>query len=137
MPKITGSTGASNRLHGLGGQRKVALVGRALFAGGEIIKAAAAHSITEGSVSGKGHVPSKPGEPPNADTHQLDRGIIVEQPAPLRVLIASTAPHALPLERGTNKMAARPSMGPAARQSRAEVTTLVGKAVDIAISQKG
>jgi hypothetical protein len=59
-------------------------VTRALFASAQDIAVDAAVSITEGSVSGKGHVPSLPGEPPNADTHVLSNSITADSPAPLK-----------------------------------------------------
>lgn len=136
MPKITGTSGAQSRLNRLAGQQKVELVGRALFAAGESIKAEAAHLITEGAVSGKNHVPSRPGEPPNEDTGHLRTNITVEQAGPLRVLVASNARYSRALEEGTGKMAARPFMGPAARRKRAEVVATVNKAISIA-TRKG
>jgi HK97 gp10 family phage protein len=107
----------------------VRAVGMALFEGAEIVKAEAQVSITTGAVSGKNHVPSAPGEPPNEDTGDLRRGIISTQPAPLRALVSSTMPYSAPLEFGTSKMAARPFMGPAARKMKDEVVALVRAAV--------
>lgn len=136
MPKITGSKAASGRLRALSGKEKVELVGKALFVGGEIIDAEASRLITEGAVSGAGHVPSKPGEPPNEDTGLLRTNIEVHQVAPLRVHVISAAPYAAHLERGTSKMAARPYMGPAARNKKKEVVALVKRAVTIATKRK-
>lgn len=107
----------------------VRAVGMALFEGAEIIKAEAQVSITTGAVSGKNHVPSAPGEPPNEDTGDLRRGIISTQPTPLRALVSSNTPYSAPLEFGTSKMAARPFMGPAARKMKDEVIALVRAAV--------
>jgi HK97 gp10 family phage protein len=132
MAKMTGVNKAKRRIESLAGPEKVALVGRALFAGGEAIKAEAQHLITLNAVSGKNHVPSKPGEPPNEDTGTLRRGIVVTQVAPLRVRISSTAPYSAFLEFGTSKMAARPFMGPAARAKKPEVIALVRRAVNVA-----
>jgi hypothetical protein len=136
MPKISGREAASKRLRALSGKEKVELVGQALFVGGDEIAKYAAHSITEGSVSGAGHVASLPGEPPNADTHVLDRSIYVEQPAPLRVQVIADAPHAVPLEGGTSDMEERPFMGPAARAKKKRVVELVTKAVGIATRKR-
>jgi HK97 gp10 family phage protein len=133
MPKITGVERAKKRIADMGGKEKVELIGRALFAGGEIIKAEAARSITEGAVSGKNHVPSAPGSPPNEDTDTLRRNITVTQVGPLHVRVASNAPYSAFLEFGTSRMAARPFMGPAARIKRKEVVKLVGDAVTIAV----
>jgi HK97 gp10 family phage protein len=125
-----------DRLSRLSGAEKVAIVGQALFAGGEKIKAEAQHLITEGAVSGKGHVPSKPGEPPNEDTGHLRININVTQPGPLRVLVSSEAAYSSALEFGTTAMAARPFMGPAARLRKAEVKAGVRAAIDY-VTKKG
>lgn len=128
MPKITGDKQVTMRLQTIG-PKAVALVGQALFAGGEEIRAEASHMITEGAVSGKNHVPSLPGEPPNEDTGVLRTNIETTQPAPLRVEVSSNAPYAVALEVGTSKMAARPYMAPATERKRKEVVALVGHAV--------
>jgi HK97 gp10 family phage protein len=104
-------------------------VNTALFAGGDIIRAEAQHSIVAGSISGKNHVVSLPGEPPNADTRQLDTSIITE---PIRdgvVHVTANAPHSVPLEFGTSKMIERPYMRPAGKKKRPEVVALVRRAV--------
>jgi len=136
MPKITGTRAAQDRLRRLAGRQKVEIVGRALFAGGEAIKAEASHLITLNAVSGKNHVPSLPGHPPNEDSGQLRSGVRVTQPAPLRVRVEATAPYSAALEFGTSKMAARPFMGPAARAKRKEVVASVTRAIEIA-TKKG
>lgn len=130
MPKITGRKALSARLKRLTSPEAQRQIGAALFAAGQEIEIEAALSITNGAVSGKGHVPSAPGQPPNADTHVLDRSIETNQVAPLRVEVSANAPYAVPLEFGTSKMAARPFMGPAAQRKRKEVTALVRRAVD-------
>jgi HK97 gp10 family phage protein len=104
-------------------------VGAALFVGGQRVQVEAQTSITRGAVSGKGHVPSKPGEPPNADTHFLANNIETVQVAPLKVEVSSNAPYSAALERGTSKMASRPFMAPALKKKRAEVQDLIKRAV--------
>lgn len=135
MARMRGVDRAKRRIEGMAGPEKIALVGQALFVGGGMIKAEAQHLITQGAVSGKNHVPSKPGEPPNEDTGHLRSLITVTQPAPLRVRVASNAIYSAALEFGTSKMAARPFMGPAARAKRKEVVALVKKAIDLAIGK--
>lgn len=130
MPRITGRDRVTARLHGQLTEKTIREVGAALFAGGELIRAEAAHLITEGAVSGKYHVPSLPGEPPNEDTGTLRTHIETAQVAPLRVEVSSNAPYAVPLEAGTSKMGARPYMGPATRRKRKEVVQLVTQAVN-------
>lgn len=135
MPKITGVQQITARLNGLAGEKTVREVGQALFAGGELIRAEAHRSISEGSVSGKNHVPSAPGEPPNRDTGTLQAHIETTQPAPLRVEVSSSAPYAVELEAGTSKMAARPYMAPASRRKKKEVVELVQQAVNRAVKR--
>jgi HK97 gp10 family phage protein len=132
MPRITGREQAGAHLRRLGGEQMVRRVGAALFAGGEIIRAEAAHLITEGAVSGKNHVPSLPGQPPNEDTGTLRSNIETTQVAPLRVEVSSNAPYAVALETGTSKMAERPYMAPATEHKRKEVIDLVRGAVNAA-----
>jgi hypothetical protein len=130
MGRIIGGDRHLSRLRAMTGPRLPLEVTRALFGGGNVIEVEAELSITRGAVSGAGHVASKPGEPPNADTHALDRQIETSVVAPLRVNTVSAAPHAVPLEVGTSRMEARPSMGPAARKKRLRVVQLVAAAVN-------
>lgn len=104
------------------------LVGKALFVAGGMIEVEAEISITAGSVSGKGHIPSKPGEPPNADTRQLDNSIETVKVGELAVDVISKAPHSRPLELGTSHMQARPFMRPAAQKRKQEAVDLIAKA---------
>lgn len=163
MPKISGKKAVSDKLYGLAGKEKVLLVGEALYAAGELIKTEARLSITTGAVSGKHHVASKPGEPPKNDEGILAAGINTIQTAPLRVEVESTAPHAVPLEKGwkikkgtrvrsfsadsekegpikmefgDSKVAARPYMGPAARKKKKEAVDLIKKAIRIATGKR-
>lgn len=133
MPRITGREKAEARIRKLSSPAVVERIGQALFAGGEIIRAEAAHLITQGAISGKFHVPSLPGEPPNEDTGNLRTHIETTQVAPLVVEVSSNATYAVALEAGTSKMAERPYMGPASRNKKKEVVALVKKAVDDAI----
>lgn len=133
MPRITGRERVEARITGVAGEKTIRRVGQALYVGGELIRAEAAHLITEGAVSGKNHVPSLPGEPPNEDTGVLRTNIETEQVAPLKVEVSSNAPYAVELEAGTSKMEARPYMGPATRRKRKEVIDLVRAAVSDAV----
>lgn len=135
MVKITGADRVSKRLSAAAGKRVVEKVGQALFAGGELIRAEAHRSISEGAVSGKYHVPSLPGEPPNRDTGVLQAHIETTQPAPLRVEVSSNAPYAVELEYGTSKMLPRPYMAPAVRKNKKDVLALVRDAVSEAMKR--
>jgi HK97 gp10 family phage protein len=132
MPRITGADRVVMRLNTIG-PAVVRDVGAALYAGGDLIRAEAAHLITEGAVSGKNHIPSLPGEPPNEDSGVLRANLETTQTAPLRVEVSSNAPYAAALEFGSAKMAERPYMRPATRSKRQEVVDLVRQAVDRAL----
>jgi HK97 gp10 family phage protein len=133
MPRIVGAGKVTARLKGMAGEKMVRNVGKALFAAGEEVRAEAAHLITEGAVSGKNHVPSLPGHPPNEDTGVLRTHIETTQVAPLRVEVSSNAPYAVALEVGTSKMAARPYMAPALRNKKKAVSVLIQRAVNAAV----
>lgn len=129
MVKITGQKKHSARLGRMSRETKDEVY-RALFVGANLITTEAQISITAGAVSGKGHVASAPGEPPNADTGALDSQIESRgDRRAMKTFSESKAPHAVPLEIGTSRMAARPSMGPAARKKRGAVVELVRQAV--------
>lgn len=114
-------------------QRTPQQVARALYQAGELIEQDWENSITAGSVSGANHVPSAPGQPPNADTHFLDSNIETRIGGPGLVVVESLAPYSAALEFGTSKMAARPAARPATERNRRKVTEIVGDAVNITI----
>lgn len=129
MAKITGARQHSNRLKRMV-QKTPSLVGAALYAAGQLIEIEAEHSITAGSVSGKGHVPSAPGEPPNADTRQLDTSIHTLKVSDARTEVEAIAPYAAAQEFGTKdgKLPERPFMRPAVKKKRAAAVELVRRA---------
>lgn len=129
MVKIVGAKAHKARIRKLAGTEMVREVGKAVYVAADKLAAEAALSITNGAVSGKNHVPSKPGEPPNADTHFLDRSIHVEAVTPLQANVVADAPYAARLELGDSRVAARPYMEPAARKTRKPAQNLVGEAV--------
>ena len=111
----------------------VRFVGKALFHGAERIKVAAQRSITRGAVSGKNHVVSQPGQPPNQDTRVLGNNIEAVMTGPLSAEVSSNAPYSNALEYGTSKMAARPFMRPARDKEQEAVRALVVRAVKKAL----
>lgn len=123
MARIYGAKEHRARLRRMASPEVARLITQALYTGGQEIEIEAERLITSGSISGKGHIPSLPGEPPNADTRELDTSIetkIISQTNPT-VHVEAFAPHALPLEVGTSKMAARPFMKPATEAKREDV----------------
>jgi len=87
-----------------------------LYAASDEVKTEARLSITRGSVSGKGHIASKPGEPPKRDTGHLDTNITNRMTGPLAAETKSEAGYGAALEFGTAKMMARPYMRPAVKK---------------------
>lgn len=104
-------------------------VARKLYQAGQLVELSAEQSITEGSISGAGHVPSLPGQPPNADTRFLDSNIETAIGGPGIVTVTSNAPYSSALEFGTSKMASRPFMRPALQKNRAKIAEMVGEAI--------
>ena len=129
MVKITGAKAHANRLRRIE-ERTPAEVGAALYAAGQLIEIEAEVSITKGSVSGKGHVPSEPGEPPNADTRQLDTSINTIKVSDVRTEVEAVAPYAAALEFGRTDgtIAERPYMRPATKKMRPKALELLRRA---------
>lgn len=98
---------------------------------GQMIETEAEASIVAGSISGAGHVPSKPFSPPNADTRQLDGDIhtIVVGKGRVNVEAGANTPYAVILEFGSSKMLPRPYLGPAAKKKSPEAKKLIAEAI--------
>ena len=127
MAKVTGADKVRQRLQRMAASRT--LTDRALYAAGQLIEIEAEIGITRGSVSGKAHVASRPGEYPNADTRLLDTSIETVVVGPNRVDVVSNAPYSAFLEFGTSRAEARPFMAPSARSKKSEAIELIRKAV--------
>lgn len=105
----------------------------AVVEGAELIKEEAVNSILDGAISGPGHVASLPGEPPNADTHELDQsGRVEKNESRLSAKVTFDSEKAVPLEFGTDTVEERPFLGPAAQKKRPEARRLVTRAVNAA-----
>ena len=100
-------------MRALGGPEMVRAVGAAVYESADAIRAEAFRSISAGAVSGAGHVPSRPGEPPNRDTGELQSKLKSVPTGPISAEVRSEAEYAAPLEFGTSRMAARPYIRPA------------------------
>lgn len=134
MVKITGAKEHRARLSRIAGPEMVRQVGAVLYAAGDLVAVEEARLITEGAVSGKGHVPSKPGEPPNADTHLLDRSIETVLVKPLEVEVQTNAPYAVDLQFGNSKIGARPYADVALQNKRKEVLSMIQRGVSKIVS---
>ena len=116
MP-LRGARAHVSRLRALASPEATRFIGAALFAGGELIQTEAQVSITRGSVSGKGHIPSKPGEPPNQNTGVLAGNIETTQTAPLVVEVSSNAPYSPRLSSALRRWPLAPSCAQHATRS--------------------
>lgn len=128
MP-LKGARAHVKRLRALASPAMANEVDKALFHAGELIQTEAQISITRGAVSGKNHVPSAPGQPPNQDTGVLAGNIETTRAGKLRVRVTSKAGYSSALEFGTSKMAARPFMRPARDKMRPQVEKLIADVV--------
>ena len=137
MVKITGDRAHKRRLQKLRGGSIVRPVTQAVFAAAQDLAVDAALSITAGAVSGKHHVPSAPGEPPNADTGVLDRNIEATSTGPLTAEASSNAPYAAAQEFGTAHLPERPYMRPAAKKSRPKAVDRIVRAVNKVVRSRG
>lgn len=136
MTTIRGAEAHKRRLRKLRGGM-IRPVTQAVFASAKDLEVDAALSITKGSVSGRGHVPSKPGEPPSADTQVLSRNIEAVSTGPLKAEVSSNAPYALALEFGTSTVAERPYMRPATARERPRAVKRILDAVNKVIRSSG
>lgn len=122
-----------DRLERLAGTSMQREVGKAVFAAGEMVQVEAQLSITAGSVSGKGHVPSLPGQPPSNDTGVLSGNIETELTFSTdrnpEAKVSSNAPYSTALEFGTSKMEARPFLAPARDKVKPDADRLLIRAV--------
>ncbi len=111
-------------------------VTRALFGVAGDIVADAALSITEGATSGKDHVPSAPGEPPNADTHVLSNSGAAVAAGPLKAEASFDAPYAAAQELGSESLGLpeRPYLRPAAQKNRPHAVAKVQEAVSLVVT---
>lgn len=103
----------------------------------EAVSAEAQNSITRGAVSGKNHIPSAPGQPPNEDTGFLRSKISVARTGFLSAEIRSEAEYASALEFGSSKVAARPYLRPARDKMLPEAQRIFSRSVRRAIKKSG
>jgi HK97 gp10 family phage protein len=128
---MAGITGVDRHLRRLTQRAKAVRreVGKAVVEAAELVAAEAVASISADWISGPDHVPSNPGEPPNADTGRLHRAINVVRRGELSADVVSAAPYAADLEFGTARVAARPYLRPATAKKRRDAVALIVQAV--------
>lgn len=129
MTHVTGGAGHLKKLQALTAAAKD--LSPQLFVAADIIRTEAALSITSGSISGANHVPSAPGEAPNADTGVLDSSIHVRKVAINHFEVVADAPYAVAQEYGTadGRLPERPYMRPAAKEHGPKAGRLIKVAI--------
>lgn len=110
---------ASARLRRIASTPILPALGEELHAAATATAEDAKFSIRDGAISGSGHVPSAPGEPPSNDTGVLADSIVVgdviETPGQIQTSVIVGAERGLYLELGTSRMEPRPFLVPAMR----------------------
>lgn len=131
--KITGDKRHAARLRKMADPKVQREIAKGILVAADEVKAEAQRLITTGSISGAGHIPSKPGDPPNADTGHLHSNIEATRIGPMSAQVESKADYGAALERGTSKMAARPYMAPALARKRKRILELTHGVVEASI----
>lgn len=124
------------RLASLSGPGVRRAVSQVLQNGAERVTVEARRLIVTGSVTGAGHVPSRPGEPPNNNWGTLAGNIEDRLVSWDLAEVSSNAPYAAYLEYGTSKMAARPYMAPARDNTVDAIEKDMVRAID-ALAKRG
>lgn len=139
MVSVTGVKEHLRRLRKIRGPAMINAVTNALYGGAQDIQVAAQISISQGATSGKNHVASSPGEPPNNDSGVLAGNIEAAVAGPLKAETTSNAPYGAAQEFGSEaiNLPERPYMRPAAKRSREKVRNRVIRAVDSVVSRSG
>lgn len=125
------------RLKALASPEVVRLAGAVVYEGADMIRAEAFRMVSAGSVSGAGHIPSRPGEPPNRDTGTLQANFEALQTGATSAEFRSRAPYAGALEFGTSKMASRPYVRPARDKMAPKIRARFAEQLDRLVKRSG
>lgn len=134
---MKGREAHKQRLKKLSGPDLIKAANRVLYVGADMIRAYAHQGISRGSVSGKGHVPSSPGEFPNRDTGILQAHLTSSLTGPLEAEVKSEAPYSAALEFGSSKMEARPFLRPSRDAKAPEIQRLFETEIDKLVKGSG
>lgn len=131
MGKITGADKHERRLRNMRAAGAARKLTAAVFAEAQALQVDAQLSITRGAKSGKKHVPSAPGEPPNNDTGVLAGNIEANVTGVAKAETSSNAPYAAAQEFGSESqnLPERPYMRPAAAKSKERVPARIAAVV--------
>lgn len=134
---MKGKDAHMRRLRKLSGNQVRALAGAIVYEGADTIRKEAFRLVSAGSVEGKNHVRSKPGEAPNREHGDLQAGMKSLKTGPVTAEFRSESDHAMPLEFGTSKMAARPNVRPARDTKRPEIEKRFAEQFDKLVKASG
>lgn len=134
---LKGQKEHSRRLRRLSGVEVVEAAGRVLYVGADMIRGEAFQQISRGSISGKSHIASAPGQYPNRDTGVLQSHLEAELVEPLVAEFRSAAPYSAALEFGTSKMGPRPHVKPARDKKAPEIQRLFAKEIGKLVKRSG
>lgn len=137
MAKLRGKEKHLKRLWALSGPAVTKLAGAIVYEGADTIRAEAFRAVSAGSVSGKGHVASAPGEAPMRDTGTLQAGFETQQTGPVTAEFRAEASYSAALEFGTSKMAARPFVRPARDKMAPAIRKRFAEQIDKLIKRSG
>lgn len=113
------------------------VAGKIVFVGADMVRAEAFRGVSAGSVSGKNHVSSAPGEFPNRDTGGLQNGFKTDQTGPLSAEFRSETEYSEALEFGTSKMQARPHVRPARDAAEPKIQRLFAEEIGKLVRSSG
>lgn len=125
------------RLKRLSGADVIKAAGRVVFVGADMVRAEAFRGVSAGSVEGENHTVSAPGDYPNREHGDLQKGFKTEQTGPLSAEFRSETEHSRPLEFGTSKMQARPHVRPARDTSEPKIKALFATEIDKLVKGSG
>ncbi|WP_300396426.1 hypothetical protein [Henriciella sp.] len=136
MAKFKGVNRHRKHLKQMRGRELVNELGKRVFEAADKVRTEAHVLIAKDAIQGKGHIPSRPGEPPNKDEGTLTEKTTARRTGPLKAVAESAADHSVPLEYGTSTMEERPFMRPAARTVRQQYTVNIRAGVN-RVNRKG
>lgn len=126
----------------------IRIAGATVYEGADMVRARAFRLVSEGSISGKGHVASSPGDPPNRNTGELQAGFETAQTGPLRAEFTSSSKHAMPMEFGASirngfgkgiafEVDERPHVRPARDIERPKINRLFERRISQLVKRSG
>lgn len=132
MGGVSGGDRHARRLRAMRGAGMAREITKAVFVEAQALQVDAQLSITAGAVSGKNHVPSAPGTPPNNDSGVLAGNIEARVTGVAKAETSSNAPYAGAQEFGSESqgLPERPYMRPAAERSKRRAPQNIAAAVD-------